>query len=170
MSNAETKWAKRVALQVTDVAPDFNLPALIGGVKKSFRLSEQLEVSHVVLAFYPFNWEPVSAAQLSRYRAERENLQSAGIETVGICVESIMNTTSWEREIGPFDFPLCSDFWPHGAVSEHYGVLRQTGNSAGASKRAVFAVHRNGTIVYRRIYADDQEPELEESIESLRSL
>ncbi len=169
MSNADTKKVKRMSLEVGDLAPDFSLPVLIGGVKQTFRLSEQLATRHVLLAFYPFNWDPVSAAQLSRYQAERETLQDLGIETVGICVESIMNTTSWEREIGPFDFPLCSDFWPHGAVAGQYGVLQESGRSAGASQRAIFAVQRNGEIVYRRIYADDQLPELEETIEALRS-
>ena len=47
-----------------------------------------------------------------------------------------MNTTVWEREIGPFDFPLCSDFWPHGEVSRSYGVLREAAPLAGASERA----------------------------------
>src|SRR5207249_5720176 len=59
-------------------------------------------------------------------------------------VESIMNTTAWERENGPFDFPLCSDFWPHGEVCARYGMLRTSGTGAGASERAVFVLNQIG--------------------------
>jgi len=97
------------ALRVGDEAPDFDLPALVAGVKQRFRLSDQRGRRNIVLAFYPFNWESVSASQLTSYQLERETFLAADTEVVGICVESIMNITSWEREIGPFDFPLCSD-------------------------------------------------------------
>ena len=111
-------------LQAGDMAPDFELPVLIGGVKKQFRLSESRGRQSLVLAFYPMNWEPVSTQQMIAYQVEREKFLARNAEVVGISVDSIMNTTSWEREIGPFDFPICSDFWPHGEVSRRYGVLR----------------------------------------------
>ena len=46
-------------VSVGDAAPDFELPALIGGVRKTFRLSEYRGKT-VVLAFYPFNWRETS--------------------------------------------------------------------------------------------------------------
>jgi len=104
-------------LNVGDQAPDFDLPALVAGIKQRFRLREQRGKKHIVLAFYPFNWEPVSGKHLASYQVEREQFLAGGAETVGVSVESIMNTTAWEREIGPFDFPLCSDYWPHGEVA-----------------------------------------------------
>ena len=134
--------------QTGDMAPDFELPALIAGVKKRFRLSEHIGQQNVVLAFYPFNWEMVSAEQMVGLQVERERFIASGTETVGICVDSIMNTTSWEREIGPFDFPLCSDFWPHGEVSRRYGVL----GDAGAARRAMFIVGKGGRIEFDRVY------------------
>ncbi len=58
-----------------------------------------------------------------------------------------MNATAWEREIGPFDFLLGSDFWPHGEVSRKYGVLaRSRSVQAGASERAIFVVDKAGRI------------------------
>jgi peroxiredoxin len=83
-------------------------------------------------------------------------------------VDSIMNTTAWEREIGPFDFPLCSDFWPHGAVAEKYGVLQQAGPLAGAATRASFLVDLNGAILLRQSYRRDEVPDLEHTLEALR--
>jgi peroxiredoxin len=85
-------------LQIGDEAPDFDLPALIAGVKKRFRLSEQ-RGKNIILAFYPFNWEPVSEKQMVGFQSQRASLLERNTEVVGICVESIMNTTVWERAI-----------------------------------------------------------------------
>ncbi len=154
-------------LQAGEVAPDFDIPVLIGGVKKQFRLSDRRGKQNLVLAFYPMNWEPVSTQQMVAYQVEREKFLARGAEVVAISVDSIMNTTSWEREIGPFDFLLCSDFWPHGEVSRQYGVLRASEPFRGASERAIFVVDKAGRIRFGKIYPMNQLPDLEETLEAL---
>jgi peroxiredoxin len=170
MAFAETRGVQPVSLEVGDPAPDFDLPALLAGVKGRFRLSEERGKKRVLLAFYPFNWEAVSGQQLSHYQAERAKIEGLGAETVAICVESIMNTTAWEREIGPFDFPLCSDFWPHGVIAQKYGVLRTDGPLAGSCERAIFVVNRSGVIAFRKRYGIDELPKLEEMLECLQGI
>lgn len=150
-----------------ECAPDFDLPVLVGGVKRRFHLKEQLAQKNIVLAFYPLNWEPVSARQLVEYQAERERLLAGNAEVVGISVDSIMNTTVWERDIGPFDFPLCSDFWPHGEVSRAYGVFRENDPYAGASERAIFVVARSGRIVLSKVYGLQEQPPIADVLEVL---
>ena len=157
-------------LQAGDMAPDFAVPVLVGGVKKQVRLSEHRGKQHLVLAFYPVNWEPVSAQQMVAYQVERGKFLARQAEVLAISVESIMNTTSWEREIGPFDFLLGSDFWPHGEVSRRYGVLRETGPLRGASERALFVVDKAGAIRFARTYPVDQLPDIEETLNALREL
>src|SRR5207237_10464226 len=153
--------------QLGDLAPDFDLPALFAGVKKRFRLSEQNAKKTLVLAFYPLNWDPVSTNQIVKYQVEREKVALRGAEVVGISVDSIMNTTAWEREIGPLDYPLCSDFWPHGEVSRKYGVLREQGPFAGASERAIFVVGKNGKIEFSKTYSMAEAPELDKVLTAL---
>lgn len=152
-------------LSAGDVAPNFDLPALTAGVRKRFRLAGRTS-QNLVLAFYPGNWETVSAKQMAAYQAERPRLLANSAEVVGICVDSIMNTTVWEREIGPLDFTLCSDFWPHGEVSRAYGVLNQN----GSSERAVFIIDRAGIIRFSRTYPMNEVPDLREALEVLASL
>lgn len=152
--------------QVGDVAPDFELPALIGGVKKRLRLSEFRGKKSLVLAFYPLNWEAVSAGQMIGYQAQRDRFAAHDAEVVGISVDSIMNTTAWERNIGPFDYPLCSDFWPHGAVASKYSVLQPS----GASQRAVFVVDKSGRLAFSRTYEDDTVPPIGDVLEVLNKL
>jgi alkyl hydroperoxide reductase subunit AhpC len=153
---------------VGEAAPDFELPALIAGVRQPLRLSAYRGLKSVALAFYPFNWQESSAAQLATYQAQRPRVLASNAEIVAITVDSIMNTTAWEREIGPFDFPMCSDFWPHGQVCERYGVLRKpdpnsreksgasSNETVGASERVVVIVDRRGSIVFRKTYPLDQ--------------
>ena len=152
--------------QTGDIAPEFELPALIAGVKRRFRLSERRGHMNVVLAFYPSNWATISAEQMVSLQVERERFQASGTETVAICVDSIMNTTAWEREIGPFDFPMCSDFWPHGAVSRLYDVL----GSDGTARRAIFIVGKNGRIEFDRILPADNMPLASEILGMLTTL
>lgn len=158
------------ALGVGDAAPDFELPALIAGVKKTLRLSTYRGHKSVVLAFYPHNWQEASAKQLINFQVQRPRVLASNAETVAVTVDSIMNTTAWEREIGPFDFPLCADFWPHGQVCASYGVLRESGPGGGASERAVFVIGRDGRVAFRKIYGWDEVPALEEILPLLEKL
>jgi peroxiredoxin len=81
-----------------------------------------------------------------------------------------MNTTVWEREIGPFDFSLCSDFWPHGEVCRKYGVLREAEPLAGASERAIFVIGKSGRIEFSKVYSASQVPDLQETLGALKTL
>ncbi len=161
-------------LCVGDAAPDFELPALIAGVKKALRLSAYRGEKSVVLAFYPFNWQETSAAQLVSYQVQRPKLLASNAEIVAITVDSIMNITAWERVIGPFDFPMCSDFWPHGEVSDRYGVLRKSAQKfregVGASERAVVVVDRSGSVAFRKSYNDSEVAPVEEVLAVLERI
>jgi peroxiredoxin len=48
----------------------------------------------------------------------------------------------WATQSG-FLFPVLSDFWPHGAVSQAYGVFN---DGAGVSNRGTFVIDQSGTI------------------------
>ena len=151
------------------MAPDFELPALIAGVKKTLRLNSY-RGTKVVLAFYPYNWREVSAKRLIDFQIQRPRVLACHAEIIAVTVDSIMNTTTWEREIGPFDFPICSDFWPHGEACARYGVLRRTGPDAGASESAVFLIDQDGRVVFRKIYGPEEIPALDEVFTMLERL
>ncbi len=159
---------------VGEAALDFELPAVIGGVRQTLRLSSYRGLKNVAMAFYPFNWQDASAAQLISYQTQRPRVLASNSEILAITVDSIMNTVAWEREIGPFDFPLCSDFWPHGEVSERYGVLRKgdrnSDGAAGASERAVLVVDRGGSVVFRRSYHPGEIAPVEEVLAVLEKI
>ncbi len=74
---------------------------------------------------------------------------------------------AWAESLGGISYPLLSDFWPHGEVSEHYGVLRQ---GEGHSERAIFVLDRVGIIRYIDIHPIDDRPNNEELRKVLRAL
>ena len=157
-------------LSIGELAPDFELPALIGGVKRKFRLSSQRGKKNVLLAFHPSNWSEVSRAQMTAYQGESDQLRTRKTLAVSVSVDSIVNTTAWEREIGPLDFPMCSDFWPHGQVCRLFGVLREQDPLAGACERAIYIVDRDGKIVFRESCGLEDLPNLNRTLDLLGGL
>jgi glutaredoxin len=62
---------------------------------------------------------------------------------------------------------LLSDFWPHGDISERYGVLRQ---ADGHSERAIFILDKEGMIRYIDIHNIDDQPDNDVLFEELEKL
>ena len=73
---------------------------------------------------------------------------------------------AWAEKVGGLDFPLLSDFWPHGAVSQKYGVLRPQ----GIPERAIFIVDKQGTIRYIDVHEIGEQPDEEVLFEELGKL
>jgi peroxiredoxin len=153
-----------------EIAPEFELPAVVGGVKRKFRLGSQHGKRNVLLAFYPANWSEVSRTQLAEFQAQSEQLRALKTLAVSVCVDSIMNTTAWEREIGPLDFPLCADFWPHGQVCSLFGALREREPLRGAADRVTYLIDRMGKIVFRQVYGLKELPSLGATLDILGRL
>ncbi|MBN2677181.1 MAG: redoxin domain-containing protein [Anaerolineaceae bacterium] len=57
--------------------------------------------------------------------------------------------------MGGISYPLLSDFWPHGAAAEQYGVLRAEGHS----ERAIFIIDKDGRIQYIDVHDIDDQPD-----------
>lgn len=73
---------------------------------------------------------------------------------------------AWAKSLGGIDYPLLSDFWPHGAVSTAYGVLRPD----GFTERAIFIVDREGIIRYVDVHDIGQQPSNADLLEALRQI
>lgn len=88
-------------------------------------------------------------------------------QVLGISIDHIPCLQAWAESLGGIRYPLLSDFWPHGAVSELYGVLR---HGEGTSERAIFVLDRSGVIRYIDHHAIDDQPDNEEVLTVLRRL
>ena len=92
-----------------------------------------------------------------------------GLDTqvLGISVDSEPCLKAWAADLGGIhNYPLLSDFWPHGAVAEKYGVLR----SEGHSERALFLIDREGIIRYVDVHDIDLQPSNDELRRAIRAM
>lgn len=85
-------------------------------------------------------------------------------QVLGISVDHVPCLQAWAESLGGVSFPLLSDFWPHGAVSDTYGVLRKEGHS----ERALFVIDKQGIIRYIDIHDIDDQPYNEELRKAIR--
>jgi len=134
-----------MSLNIGDKAPDFELNSHRGGCIK---LSNFIGRSNVVILFHPLAWTPVCSNQLKNYEAELDWFESHNARVLGISVDAVPTKVEWAKSLGGISYDLLSDFYPHGAVAESYGVARE----GGISERAIFVVDITGKIVFAKIY------------------
>jgi peroxiredoxin len=160
-----------MTLKVGDVAPDFELPAVQGEKPLTLRLSDFRGKKHVVVSFHPLDWTPTCGAQVPAFDADREKFNRLDAQVLDISVDSIPSKIAWQKkEIGMLQTPMCADFYPHGKVSEQFGILRKEPPFPGISERAVFIVDKTGKIAFAKVYPLDQAPNNEELLEALRKI
>jgi peroxiredoxin len=142
-----------MALQVGSEAPDFELRSHRGGTVK---LSDFRGKRQVVLAFHPLAFTPVCATQMCGYESDLGKFEAANAAVLGISVDAQPAKAAWAKALGPISFDLLSDFHPHGAVAEQYGVYRA---KDGISERAIFVVGTDGRIKWAKVYDIPQQPD-----------
>ena len=49
------------------------------------------------------------------------------MQVFGISCDNVDSLHPWAVALGALSFPLLADFWPHGHVSQAYGVLNEWG-------------------------------------------
>jgi alkyl hydroperoxide reductase subunit AhpC len=87
-------------------------------------------------------------------------------QVVGISIDSTHANKAWAASLGGITFPLLSDFYPHGAVAEKYGVLR----AEGMSERAIFIIDKQGVVRFIDVHAIGEQPDEAEIFEELAKL
>ena len=146
-----------------DMAPDFTLPSVSG---KEVTLSQFKGKRNVVLSFVPAAWTPVCSDQWPGYNLVKDMFDEGDAVLLGITVDNIPTLFAWTKEMGGLWFEVLSDFWPHGAVADRYGVLR----SDGVAERALFFIDKNGIIKAILVMDINKEPNLKDCAAGLKKL
>ncbi len=127
------------AISVGSVAPDFDLPDQ-HGVRT--RLSSYRGDKTVVLVFYPWAFTRVCTSELCAIRDALSTFQNDEVQVLVVSCDSVFSLRVFgEQE--RLEFPLLSDFWPHGAVAQTYGVFDE---QRGCAVRGTFVIDRQGLI------------------------
>ena len=132
-----------MTLSVGDTAPDFSLP---DQDRQAVSLAD-LRGTPVLLVFYPFAFSSICTGELCQLRDELSEYTGAGVSVFGISTDPVFSLKAWREKEG-FDFPLLSDFWPHGETSKAYGVFN---DKAGMAVRGTFLIDADGKIAFTEV-------------------
>ena len=86
---------------------------------------------------------------------------------MGISCDSVYTLKAWADSLGGVEYPLCSDYWPHGKVSQAYGVFNE---DVGRPERAIIVVDAEGICRYIDVHTLREVPDEEEIAEELKKL
>jgi peroxiredoxin len=134
-----------MSLSVGDRAPEFNLP----DQDKQIVSLPDLRGTPVLLVFYPFAFSGRCTGELCQLRDELAVYTDAGVRVLAISTDPVFSLKAFREKEG-LDFPLLSDFWPHGAVAQAYGVFNE---KAGMALRATFLVDADGNVAFEQVNA-----------------
>ena len=86
---------------------------------------------------------------------------------MGILCDSVYTLKAWADSLGGVSYPLCSDYWPHGAVTQRYGVFN---DEIGRPERAIIVVDAGGIVRYIDVHQLREVPDDEEIAQELEKL
>jgi len=138
MTNNENIAVPR-GLAVGDAAPDFTLKDQHG---KDVTLSDFKGVKNVVVVFYPFAFSGICTGELCEIRDDLGAFDSDQVQVLAVSCDHMFTQRAWSDAQG-FFFPVLSDFWPHGAAAQAFGVFDQSG---GFSTRGTFLIDSGGIV------------------------
>jgi mycoredoxin-dependent peroxiredoxin len=129
-----------MTVEIGQEAPDFELR---GSTADPVKLSSYRGTSAVALVFFPFAFTGVCQGELCELRDDLARYEAAGVQVVAVSCNAAPTQKKFAEEEG-YPFPLLSDFWPHGAVSQAYDVFD---DKLGCAVRATFLIDRDGVVV-----------------------
>lgn len=127
------------AVDVGSQAPEFTLP---DQNKQPVSLSSFRGGKNALLVFYPFAFSPICTNELNDIRDELDRFQNGQVQVLAISTDPTFSLKAFADTSG-YDFPLLSDFWPHGGLAKTYGVFN---GSSGMANRGTFLVDSGGVI------------------------
>jgi mycoredoxin-dependent peroxiredoxin len=131
-----------MTIDVGAAAPDFALKDQHG---QTVALSDYRDRKNVLLVFYPWSFSRICTSEMCEIRDALPRLQGEDAEVVAVSCDAMFTQRVYAEQEG-LDYPVLSDFWPHGAVASAYGVFD---DRLGAAVRGSFVIDRDGVVAWR---------------------
>ncbi|MBM7415226.1 MULTISPECIES: peroxiredoxin [Nocardiaceae] len=128
-----------MTLEVGVEAPDFTLK---DQNNQPVTLSDYRGTKNVLLIFFPLAFTGTCQGELCRVRDELPKFENDDTAVLAVSVGPPPTHKIWSAEQG-YTFPLLSDFWPHGAVAQQYGVFNE---DLGFANRGTFLIDTSGVV------------------------
>ena len=151
-----------MGVEVGQPAPDFELRDQHA---QTHKLSSYRGQKNVVLVFYPFAFTGVCTGELSGVRDRLDEFLTFDTEVLAVSCDSVYALRTFAEAEG-LNFPLLSDWWPHGAVSRAYEVFDEV---KGAPRRSSYVVDREGRLRWSVHNANPDGRDLDEHLNELHA-
>ena len=128
-----------MTITIGSAAPDFELSDQNGN---KVSLSSFKGKKNVVLLFIPFAFTGTCTGELCAMRDDLSAFQNENVELLAVSCDSMFTQRIWAEKEG-YNFPVLSDFWPHGAVAQAYGIFD---DARGCALRGTFVIDKEGIV------------------------
>lgn len=150
-------------LQAGQSAPDFELVDQYG---QTVKLSDFRGRKSVLLVFYPLAFSGVCGSEMAALRDSSADFETDDVQLLSVSVDSMFAHRAWADDQN-LDYPLLSDFWPHGEVAEAYGVFD---GSKGVAVRGTFVIDKEGVVRWTVVNPISEARDLEDYRKALADL
>lgn len=148
-------------LQLGGPAPDFTLRDQFG---QDVTLSAFRGRKAVALVFYPYAFSGVCTGEMAGIRDRLAEFMTFDTEVLALSCDPMFALRAFSDSDG-LNFPLLSDFWPHGEVARAYDVFDER---AGCPRRSSYVVDKAGLVRWAVHNAMPEGRDLEEHLRQLR--
>jgi peroxiredoxin len=155
-----------MAIEVGAPAPDFELRDNHGRTVRLSALRGHEDAKNVVLVFYPFAFTGVCTDELRALRDELPSFVNDDTLLLAVSNDSIATLRVFADQEG-LEFPLLSDFWPHGEASRAYGVFDE---EKGCALRGTFIIDKEGVVRWTIVNGLPDARDLKQYIQALDAL
>ncbi|MFD5893896.1 MULTISPECIES: peroxiredoxin [unclassified Streptomyces] len=121
---------------------------------------------NVVLVFYPFAFTGVCTGELHALRDELPSFVNDDTQLLAVSTDSI-HTLRIFAEQEDLEYPLLSDFWPHGEISRAYGIFDE---EKGCALRGTFIIDKRGVVRWSVVNGLPDARDLDEYVKALAAL
>lgn len=151
-------------LTIAATAPDFTLPGVHQGKKKTFSLSEA-RGRWLVLFFYPADFTFVCPTEVTGFSRLAGEFGTEEAAIFGVSVDPVDSHQDWAEELGGIAYPLLSD--ADKRVTRAYQVLHP---QEGVAIRATYIIDAEGVIQYSVASNMNVGRSVEETLRVLKAL
>jgi|SRR4051794_26195252 mycoredoxin-dependent peroxiredoxin len=133
-----------MSVEVGTQAPDFTTRNAYG---EEVTLSQFRDEKAVLLVFYPFAFSGICTSELCQVREDLPRFQNDAVQILAISTDPVYTLKAFSKAEG-YDFPLLTDFWPHGSIARQYGVFN---DKLGFAVRGTFLIDTAGVVRFAEV-------------------
>ena len=141
-------------------APDFMLRDQFG---QDVTLSSYRGSKAVLLVFYPYAFSNVCTGEMAQIRSRLDEFITFDSEILAISCDATHALRAFSDADG-LNFPLLSDFWPHGEVARAFEVFDE---AKGCPRRSSYVIDKQGLVRWAVHNAMPEGRDLDEHLRQL---